>query len=123
MVSLGVLFGADISFTRKVKKMLEKAEIKDWYNEDCGCYETHKSKQNIYYGYWSFEAGAIAKILNLDDSRLKDVPYYPYDLVHYKKNLLGLCFRITNNLKTRAHLFEDKEQVAILEKVFPRIAE
>ncbi|MDD7379168.1 MAG: DUF1911 domain-containing protein [Lachnospiraceae bacterium] len=38
-----------------------------------------------YYGYWSFEAGAIAKILNLDDSSLKDVPYYPYDLVHYKK--------------------------------------
>ena len=135
MISLGVLFGADISFTRKVKKMLEKAEINDWllyylldslddeqmergkemlfpksfsnlqkavfqegkiqilkeylsndwYNEDCGCYEAHKSKQNIYYGYWSFEAGAIAKILNLDDSSLKDVPYYPYDLVHYKK--------------------------------------
>ena len=28
---------------------------------------------------------AIAKILNLDDSNLKDVPYYPYDLVHYKR--------------------------------------
>jgi hypothetical protein len=28
---------------------------------------------------------AIAKILNLDDSSLKDVAYYPYDLVHYKK--------------------------------------
>ena len=27
----------------------------------------------------------IAKILNLDDSSLKDVAYYPYDLVHYKK--------------------------------------
>ena len=26
-----------------------------------------------------------AKILNLDDSSLKDVAYYPYDLVHYKK--------------------------------------
>lgn len=135
MISLGVLFGADIGFAKKVKMMLEKSEINDWllyylldslddeqmkgekemlfpksfsnlhkavikegkvqilkeylsnnwYNEDCGSYEAHKSKQNIYYGYWSFEAGAIAKILNLDDSSLKDVPYYPYDLVHYKK--------------------------------------
>ncbi|WP_442969772.1 hypothetical protein, partial [Roseburia sp. AF42-8] len=25
-------------------------------------------------------------MLNLDDSNLKDVPYYPYDLVHYKSN-------------------------------------
>lgn len=133
MISLGVLFGADKDFAKKVKDMLEKSEIHDgllyylldalgdepieerkemlfpksfsnlqkvvyqenklqalkkylsddWYNEDCGCYEAHKSKQNIYYGYWSFEAGAIAKILNLDDSSLKDVSYYPYDLAHY----------------------------------------
>ena len=45
-----------------------------------------RAKEKLYYGYWSFEAGAIAKILNLDDSNLKDVPYYPYDLVHYKSN-------------------------------------
>lgn len=43
---------------------LKKYLSDDWYNEECGCYEDHKSKQNIYYGYWSFEAGAIAKILN-----------------------------------------------------------
>ena len=55
-----------------------------WYNKDCGCYEAHKSKQNIYYGYWSFEAGAIAKILNIDDIQLCGTQYYPYDLVHYK---------------------------------------
>lgn len=135
MISLGVLFGADKTFAKKVKIMLERAKINDWllfflldsledeqievskellfpnsfsnlqkvvfkenkiqilkeylsgdwYNEDCGCYEAHKSKQNIYYGYWSFETGAIVKILNLDDSSLKDMLYYPYDLVHYKK--------------------------------------
>jgi hypothetical protein len=51
----------------------------------CAWYDSHKSSKNDYYGYWSFEAGAIAKILNLDDSSLKDVAYYPYDLVHYKK--------------------------------------
>ena len=134
MISLGVLFGVNKGFIKKIKSMLEKSNINDWlfnflldswsgeqmneckemlfpnafstlqkvvlegnkiellkkylfnwYNEDCGCYEAHKSKQNIYYGYWSFEAGAIAKILNLNDSSLKNESYYPYDLVHYKE--------------------------------------
>ena len=66
-------------------RLLAKYLKENWYNEKCDCYEAHKNSQNIYYGYWSFEAGAIAKILNLDDSNLKDVPYYPYDLVHYKR--------------------------------------
>ena len=66
-------------------ELLKKYLTSEWYNGDCGSYEAHKSKHNIYYGYWSFEAGAIAKILNLDDTSLKNVPYYPYDLVHYKK--------------------------------------
>lgn len=67
-------------------QLLETYLTNDWYNEDCGCYEAHKSNQNIYYGYWSFEAGAIAKILNINDSSLQNTPYYPYDLVHYKSN-------------------------------------
>lgn len=29
------------------------------------------------------DIGTIAKILGIDDSGLKNVPYYPYDLVHY----------------------------------------
>ncbi|MET4138151.1 PoNe immunity protein domain-containing protein [Pedobacter sp. UYP1] len=59
---------------------------KDWYkgHSDSGWYDAHKSKWNIYTGYWSFESGAIAKILGLDDSVLKDQQYYPYDLVHWK---------------------------------------
>lgn len=134
MISLGVLFDADKVYVMQIKRMLERANIKDWllnflldswnheeaggdapllfpksyttlqkvvftdnkveflkkylshdwYNKDCGCYGAHKSKQNIYYGYWSFEAGAVSKILNLEDNKLKDAPYYPYDLVHYK---------------------------------------
>lgn len=71
---------------RDKSDLLEKYLKEDWYNKEYECYEAHKSDQNIYYGYWSFEAGAIAKILNLDDSNLKNVPYYPYDLVHYKSN-------------------------------------
>ncbi len=66
-------------------ELLKKYLISEWYTEDCGCYGAHESKQNIYYGYWSFEAGAIAKILNIDDNSIKNISYYPYDLVHYRK--------------------------------------
>ena len=71
----------------KLKEYLEKY----WYvgHKNMGWYDIHKAKEKLYYGYWSFEAGAIAKILNLDDSNLKDVPYYPYDLVHYKSNSMS----------------------------------
>lgn len=64
---------------------LLKKYLKGWYNTDCEVFEAHKSDQKIYYGYWSFEAGAVVKILGIDDSELKDIPYYPYDLVHYKE--------------------------------------
>ncbi|WP_270325076.1 PoNi-like cognate immunity protein [[Eubacterium] hominis] len=59
---------------------------KEWYSnhKDCAWHESHKSSQNTYYGYWSFESAAIAKILKLNDEELKDQQYYPYDMVHFK---------------------------------------
>src|SRR5690625_4359019 len=66
-----------------LKRYLEE----EWYegHDDAGWYDTHKQKDElIYSGYWSFESGAIAKIQGLDDSSLKDTPYYPYDMVHYQ---------------------------------------
>jgi len=40
-----------------------------------------------YYGFWSFDTAALAKILGLDDSALKDNNHYPYDLAHYKNGM------------------------------------
>lgn len=56
-----------------------------WYHghKKFGITETHKSKEKVYSGYWSFESGALAKILNIDDSGLKESAYYPYDLAHF----------------------------------------
>lgn len=67
---------------QELKEYLEKY----WYdsNEDAGWYDTHKHRDDIYSGYWSYDSGAVAKILGLDGSSLKNVPYYPYDMVHYK---------------------------------------
>ncbi|SQE96267.1 Domain of uncharacterised function (DUF1911) [Streptococcus equi subsp. zooepidemicus] len=58
-----------------------------WYagSNDAPWYNNHKAKNPVFHvGYWSFESGAMAKILELDDSSLKDQQYYPYDLVHWK---------------------------------------
>lgn len=56
-----------------------------WYagHKDMGWYESHKHPEKLYFGYWSFESGAITKILRLDDSSFKGIPYYPLDMVHF----------------------------------------
>ena len=69
----------------ELKKEALKNYLKIWYslNEDSGWYDSHLSAKNSYVGYWCFEAGAIAKILKIDDSDLRETKYYPYDLVHF----------------------------------------
>ena len=68
---------------KDIKTYLEKK----WYKGHYGVawYDTHKSDQMTYYGYWSNETAAAVKILGIDDSCLKNQQYYPYDLAHFKK--------------------------------------
>jgi len=77
-----------LSQTDKQKSIerLQQYLQKEWYkgHSDCGWHNDHKSKWGVHFGYWSFESGAIVKILGLDDSILKDQQYYPYDMVHWK---------------------------------------
>ena len=73
-----------ISDAQEAKKALEDY-IGKWYNlnKDAPWYNSHL-KKNCYRGYWAWEVAAIAKIMNIDDSDLKDNPYYPYDMVHWE---------------------------------------
>jgi hypothetical protein len=70
----------------KAVERLKSYLSKEWYkgHSDMGWYNSHKSKWNVHTGYWSFESGALVIILGLDDSPLKDIQYYPYDMVHWK---------------------------------------
>lgn len=43
----------------------------------------HYHPDNIFFGYWAWETGAIVKIKGWDDEPLKDLDYYPYDAVHW----------------------------------------
>lgn len=71
---------SDIEKVNQLKKYLQE----DWYkgHKDTGWYDLHKCKEKLYYGYWSFESAAIVRILGLNDAELKEVKFYPYDMVY-----------------------------------------
>jgi len=70
------------------EKLVKEFITKDWYknHKDAGWYNSHKSKHDTYFGYWSFETAAIVKIMGLDDSSFVDCQYYPKDLVHQENS-------------------------------------
>ena len=83
----------------KLKKIIIESDViiglknylsKNWYNANVENYNSHNLSNNSYYGYWSFEVGAIVKLLGIDDTILKDEKYYPYDLVHYSEVKNGI---------------------------------
>ena len=71
----------------KASKMLTEYIEKKWIKGHASYGWTTFHKEPGYYGLWSFEAGALAKILELDDENLKDNNHYPYDLSHFKNGL------------------------------------
>lgn len=61
-----------------------KIFIEGWYTsmKDCGWYDSHKSNHDVFYGYWCFEAAAIAKLRGIDITTIQDHPEFPIDLLH-----------------------------------------
>ena len=84
-----------ISDAIREKDKAEKLDIlstylKDWYHEMVGMsdleYQSHLDpEQNGYCGYWAFEAAAIAYLDDLDDTELRQSPYYPKDMVDWAR--------------------------------------
>ena len=85
-------FPRPYGFTRKIieeensdqaLKLFKEYVTKKWYpgHRDTGWYDLHKENIDNYYGYWSFESGALCKLKGLDYKELEGLPYFPYDLV------------------------------------------
>lgn len=53
--------------------------LSDWYDahKDFAWYDSHKNDKDTYVGYWSFESAALAKIMGVDETKLKSNAYYP----------------------------------------------
>ena len=88
-------FPRPYGFTRKIieeenfeqaLKLLKEYVTKKWYpgHRDTGWYDLHKYNIDNYYGYWSFESGALCKLKGLDYKELEGLSYFPYDLVAEK---------------------------------------
>lgn len=72
----------DIKTADDIKNYLDKV----WYkgHSDAAWHDTHLNKKvNCYAGYWAWETAALVKVINIDDSVLKQQKYYPYDAVHW----------------------------------------
>lgn len=56
-----------------------------WYysHSDAPWYNNHT--KDTYKGYWSFDTAATCKIKVICDERLKDLEYFPYDLLVQEK--------------------------------------
>lgn len=91
-IRLNYNFPKPYGFTRKIieeedseqaLKLLKEYVAKKWYqgSRDTGWYNSHKTNNRSYYGYWSFESGALCKLKGLDYTELEGVPYFPYDLI------------------------------------------
>ncbi|UXZ98110.1 DUF1911 domain-containing protein [Pseudomonas phytophila] len=63
----------------------------EWYQafEQAPWHDTHlQGEDGNYVGYWAIEAGAIAFLYGIDDSKI-DQTVYPKDLVEYARNYSG----------------------------------
>ena len=86
-----ILFGEAMRGETKEEQLEElNAYLKDWYNEMVGMsdleYQSHLDpEQNGFCGYWAFEAAAIAYLDDLDDTELRQYPYYPKDMVDWAR--------------------------------------
>ena len=69
--------------SEKAVSLLKEYLTKKWYQgcRDEGWYDLHKRNIDNYYGYWSFESGALCKLKGLDFKKLEGLSYFPYDLV------------------------------------------
>lgn len=77
-----IFSGIDDIINANSKEAKEKAILSylgTWYdnNEDSSWYNTLNSGNNTYYGYWSFESGALAIIFGLNTSKLSSNEYFP----------------------------------------------
>ena len=86
--------GASVIQKHPYSKAAEAKDIYDlksylqkvWYqgHSDAWWYDIHKNKKvNRHFGYWAWEAAALVKINDWDDTILKGVNYYPYDATHW----------------------------------------
>jgi len=63
----------------KQKELALIEYLENWYSncDSASWYENLNNENNVYYGYWCFEAAALAKIYQLNTTELEKNQYFP----------------------------------------------
>ncbi|MFS0882879.1 PoNi-like cognate immunity protein [Metabacillus niabensis] len=108
---------------REASKRMQTYMENEWFKGHYDYEWKNAHKEPWYVGFWSFETAALAKILELDDSNLKDNNHYPYDLAHYKNSMNFKHFNINEylvmDIKEKEDWQEGIESNPLLEKIIP----
>lgn len=59
--------------------------LQGWYKHMKKAYWYNAHKEGGFFGYWAWEAAGVTVAFNLDDTRYRDLPYYPKDAVAYTR--------------------------------------
>ncbi len=106
---------------QEASKRLQKYMEKEWFKGHYDYEWKNAHKDPGYVGYWSFETAALAKILKLDDTSLKNHHRYPYDLAHYKHSMPFKAVELNDYINDE-ELEEGPEGIVhnpALEKIIP----
>ncbi|NSX06279.1 PoNe immunity protein domain-containing protein [Cupriavidus gilardii] len=62
--------------------------LDEWYHASRAepYVDQHGEADVSFYGYWSWEAAATTVVLDIDDARYRDMPFYPKDWADYARN-------------------------------------
>ncbi|WP_369900853.1 PoNi-like cognate immunity protein [Bacillus manliponensis] len=109
---------------KEASKRLQTYMEKEWFRGHYDYEWKNAHKEPGYVGYWSFETAALAKILELDDTSLKNNNHYPYDLAHYKNSMKFKHISLSeynNEDETEEidEIIEGIESNPLLEKIIP----
>lgn len=107
----------------KASLMLQKYVEKEWLDghKDYEWHKFHKKKK--YLGRWSFEAGAIAKMLGLEDEKIKECNHYPYDLRHYRNDMQFHEVKVEAEEAAEAEKAEGKYSPIIPDRYYAELTE
>lgn len=72
------LVGAILAKNEDDAEVCLKAYLENWYKKHKGTYwhDSHKRKDHSYFGYWSFEAAAVAKMGGVQLEKIQDFGQY-----------------------------------------------
>ena len=86
----GILIDVTLGDTPEESIEFMQSYLKNWYKymKGCGWYDSHKNQGpegGGYFGYWAWEAAAVAYLYDLDDTSFRDHLVYPKDLVAFAR--------------------------------------